>query len=225
MSLPSEVTANRARIAASYLQGHGIEIGALDEPTPLPSGARARYIDIQPPRELRRQFCCSTRHSFPSISSTTAKARRDCRCLVDFLIANHMVSTRILLGPCATICARSNQADGCFTRFEMRCCFDSVRPLTTLDHLVADDADGGAGTRHSHLVEWVTLVGNATSESEVNEKLRDIARRGVTIHFHVWDSNSLLDHLCRARHYLADAYEIRHFELAGPEIVTVMRRC
>lgn len=104
----------------------------------------------------------------------------------------------------------------------MRCSFDSARPLATFDHLVTDDADGGAGSRRGHLVEWTTQVANMKTGADIENRIRDIERRGVA-YFHVWDSNSWLDHLCRARQYLTEPFEIRHFELAGPE-VSVLRR-
>lgn len=46
----------RAVLAAQYLAGSGIEIGALHSPLHLPEGARARYVDRFPVAELRRQY-------------------------------------------------------------------------------------------------------------------------------------------------------------------------
>src|SRR5438270_4628734 len=45
----------RRRLSA-WLQGDGIEIGALHNPLPLPSGARVRYVDHLPEAELRRHY-------------------------------------------------------------------------------------------------------------------------------------------------------------------------
>jgi hypothetical protein len=46
----------RAVLAAQYLAGDGIEIGALHSALPLPEGARAKYVDRLPVSELRRQY-------------------------------------------------------------------------------------------------------------------------------------------------------------------------
>ena len=228
MSLPADVTANRARIAAPYLRGSGIEIGALDAPTPLPADARVRYVDLYSPAEVRRQFPKLADASLVAVDfiddGEKLAALDDAS--IDFIVANHMLEhCENPLGTLRNHLRKLRTGGWLFYAIpEMRCSFDSVRPLTPFDHLVADDADGGAGSRRAHLVEWVTMVADITEDAAIEDKLRDIERRGVVIHFHVWDSNSWLEHLCRARHHLAEAFEIRHFELVGPEIVTVLRR-
>jgi SAM-dependent methyltransferase len=47
---------NRDAIAARFLRGDGLEIGALHNPLPVPSGARVRYVDRMPVSELERQY-------------------------------------------------------------------------------------------------------------------------------------------------------------------------
>jgi SAM-dependent methyltransferase len=221
MSLPSDVIANRARIAAPYLTGNGIEIGALDSPTPLPPGAKIRYVDLHTAPELRRQFPKLTDASLVHVDIVD-----DDDASVDFIAANHMLEhCENPLGTLRHHLRKVRPGGWLFYAIpEMRCCFDSVRPLTTFDHLVTDDADGGVRSRRAHFVEWVTQVAKVKGDAAIEDRIRDIERRGVTIHFHVWDSNAWLDHLCRARHYLAEPFEIRHFELVGPEIVSVLRR-
>jgi SAM-dependent methyltransferase len=187
-----------------------------------------RYVDIHTPAELRRQF--------PKLADATLvgvdvvddgeklAAFEDAS--VDFLVANHMLEH--CANPIGTLRSHLRKVRSGGWLFyaipEMRCSFDNRRPLTTFEHLVADDADGGAGSRRAHLLEWVTLVANVEGSVAIEDRLQDIERRGVAIHYHVWDSNSWLDHLCRARRHLPESFEIRHFELAGPEIVTVLRR-
>jgi SAM-dependent methyltransferase len=228
MSLPSNIIANRARIAASYLTGSGIEIGALDSPTPLPPGAKIRYVDIHTAAELRKQFTKLADASLVTVDIVDdgEKLAAVDDASLDFIVANHMLEhCENPLGTLRHHLRKVRPGGWLFYAVpEMRCCFDSVRPLTTFDHLLTDDADGGAGSRRAHLVEWVTQVAHVKGSAEIDDRIRDIERRGVTIHFHVWDSNAWLDHLCRARHYLAEPFEIRHFELVGPEIISVLRR-
>lgn len=228
MGLPPEVIANRARIAAHYLRGEGIEIGALDAPTPMPEQAHVRYVDLRTAAELRAQYpkLAAVALVEPDIIDDAETLAKVGDATVDFLIANHFLEhCQNPLGALRNQ-LRTVRPGGwlLYAVPEMRCCFDSVRPLTAFEHLVADDADGGAASRQGHLLEWVTLVGGASGEAAVEAKLRDIERRGVSIHFHVWDSNTWLECLCRGRRHLHDAFEIRHFELAGPEIISVLRR-
>ena len=228
MGLPADVIANRARIAAPYLRGEGIEIGALNAPTPVPPPARVRHVDFRTAAQLRAQYPKLEDEALVEADliddGETLSKFGDAT--VDFLVANHFLEH--CENPLGTLRnhLRTVRPGGWlfYAVPEMRCSFDSVRPLTAFEHLVADDADGGAGSRHAHLVEWVTLVAGASGDAAIEARMRDIERRGVTIHFHVWDSNTWLECLCRARHHLHDAFEIRHFELVGPEIVAVLRR-
>src|SRR3954447_19465254 len=46
----------REDVAARYLRGHGLEIGALNLPLRLPRGADVTYVDPQPHDELVREY-------------------------------------------------------------------------------------------------------------------------------------------------------------------------
>jgi hypothetical protein len=46
----------REEIAAAYLRGEGLEVGALHLPLKLPAEARARYVDRMTVEELRRHY-------------------------------------------------------------------------------------------------------------------------------------------------------------------------
>ncbi len=77
-----------------------------------------------------------------------------------FLVANHMLEH--CENPLGTLRNHLRKvAPGGWLFYampDMRCCFDSVRPLTRFDHLVADDADGGRGSREGHFLEWAKLI-------------------------------------------------------------------
>ena len=228
MRLPPDVIANRTRIAAPYLRGNGIEIGALDAPTPLPVGAKVRYVDIRTAAELRQRFPELANADLVPVDviDDGEKLAAIDDASIDFIVANHMLEhCENPLGTLRNHVRKVKSGGWLFYAIpEMRSCFDCVRPRTAFEHLIIDDNDGGAGSRRAHLVEWATLVGGVKDDVGIEARIRDIERRGVNIHFHVWDSNSWLDHLCRARNYLDEAFEVRYFELVGPEIVTVLRR-
>ena len=47
---------DREAVAAHYIKGTGLEIGALHNPLKVPSGATVHYVDRMPVAELRRQY-------------------------------------------------------------------------------------------------------------------------------------------------------------------------
>ena len=229
MPLPDDITAERKRVAARYLSGSGIEIGALDAPTPLPQDATARYVDYRTVAELS--------HQYPELDATTfvpvsvvddgEQLTKFGDASIDFLIANHMLEH--CENPLGTLRAHLRKVKpGGWLYYavpDMRCCFDKVRPLTPFAHLVADEQDGGVASRRGHYLEWAMLVNGFGATPEADENARINLEMGYSIHFHVWDANSWVEFLCAARTHLDNIFEIRHFELAGPEMISVLRRC
>ncbi len=228
MPLPDELIAERQRVAARYLTGAGIEIGALDAPTPLPPGATARYVDFRHVAELHRQYPELDAGRFVNVDVVDDGERLASfgDASLGFLIANHMLEH--CENPLGTLRNHARKvAPGGWLFYampDMRCCFDSVRPLTRFEHLVADDADGGGASRHAHYLEWAKLVNGIADDAAAEENARLNIARGYSIHYHVWDCNSWIDFLSKAREYLGSLYEIRHVELSGPEIISVLRR-
>jgi hypothetical protein len=228
MRLPEDLLAERMRIAARYLTGSGIEIGALDSPTPLPPGASVRYVDFRDVSELHRQYPQLDAQSFVNVDIVDDGERLDQigDGSLGFLIANHMLEhCEDPLGTLRNHLRKVASGGWLFYALpDMRCCFDSVRPLTTFAHLLADEADGGKASRHGHFLEWARLVNKFDDEAAAEDNAEKCIALGYSIHFHVWDGNSWLEFLCRAREHLDNVFEVRHFELSGPEMITVLYR-
>src|SRR5512132_2322677 len=94
MPVPPHVTADRARVAAMFLtQCHGIEIGALDAPTPLPRGTQARYVDFRSTKELANHYPELDSSMFVPVDVIDDGERLATfgRAEVDFIIANQML--------------------------------------------------------------------------------------------------------------------------------------
>src|SRR6266513_2968136 len=150
MRLPEDFIAERKRIAARYLTGSGIEIGALDAPTPLPRGAIVRYVDVRAVAELRRQYPELDASSIVAVDVVDDGERLDKfdDASVDFLIANHMLEH--CENPLGTMRShlRKVRPGGMllYAMPDMRMGFDRARTMTPFEHLVADDADGGASS-------------------------------------------------------------------------------
>ncbi len=93
MPLPDDVLSARARVAARYLTGSGIEIGALDAPTPLPAEASVRYVDFRTREELHAQYPELDAQHFVAVDVVDDGERleRIVDASIGFLIANHML--------------------------------------------------------------------------------------------------------------------------------------
>jgi SAM-dependent methyltransferase len=203
----------RERLAAKYLHGTGLEIGALHFPQKVPRGVVVKYVDyasreenISKFPELNASDVVITDHiengfelaSFPDGSQ-------------DFIIANHVLEhadnpIRVLLN-----WGRLLRPEGVLlvTVPVAERCFDKGRGETTLDHLVEDHrlVEAGEGGRfreqnRGHYVEILRIsepsdIRNKggrvpeVSEEDFQRRLAEmLAADRVDIHFHTFSIES-----------------------------------
>ena len=228
MPLTDDILAERQRVAARYLSGSGIEIGALDAPTPLPQNASVRYVDLRAARALATHYPELDARRFVNVDVVDDGERlvRFDDSSIDFVVANHMLEH--CENPLGTLRKHLRKVKPGGMLFyampDMRMGFDHARPRTSFEHLVLDDADGGAGSRRSHHLEWARFANNIDDEGEVIRVAQENMRLAYSIHFHVWDASAWLEFLGRAREYLDRGFETRYFEFTGSEIICVLRR-
>jgi SAM-dependent methyltransferase len=170
----------RSQIAAPYLRGEGIEIGAHDQPLPLPAGTRVRYVDIHS-AEGHSVQAPDVIANFESLSGIA-----DSSC--DFVIANHvlehvenplqaLISTNRVLKPDGTAFIALPDKERSF---------DRPREVTPLDHLVHDFKVGPLSSRRNHYLDWAKNVEHCRGE-RVTARAAELEAAAAAIHFHVWD--------------------------------------
>src|SRR5689334_8166459 len=87
--------ARKVRLFASYryLRGRGVEIGALNRPLKTYHGAKVRYVDRLPTKELRRAYPEMADQPLVEVehvdNGETLGVIADASC--DFVIANHII--------------------------------------------------------------------------------------------------------------------------------------
>lgn len=184
----------RAELAARFLRGEGAEIGALHLPLRLPAHAHARYVDWLTVEGARQHY--PELRFLPLVPVSVVDDGEVLSQIapgsLDFLVANHVfehcqnpLGTLQLwlskLRPNGTLfCA---VPDGHFT-------FDRERPVTTLEHLWHDFERGPQDSYEDHLREWTRFIAKP-DESRFDESVAQLKASGYSIHFHVWDFDSL----------------------------------
>lgn len=221
--------AKRRDVAARYLVGDGIEIGALHFPLWTdPVRARVRYVDRLTVSDLRRQYPELDTYELVPVDvvddgETLATFPDDS---LDFIVGNHMLEH--CENPLGTIRShlRKVRPGGIlyYAVPDKRMSFDVDRPLTPFDHLVRDDQEGPQGSRLGHFREWALLVNKQTAPADLEENVRKLLEMNYSIHFHVWDAAAYSDFLDRARAYLGGAFRLEHLEQNDTEIITVLRK-
>jgi len=239
----------RERLAASYLKGEGLEIGALHFPLKTPEGVVVRYVDIAGREENIRRFpeldasrIVNTDHIENGFELATIPASSQ-----DFIIANHVLEhagnpLKVLLN-----WGRVLKPDGILlvTVPVAARCFDRGRRETTLEHFMEDFRVEGAGDarlyrerNREHFLEWLQVsepnLARARGDAEaimdgstLEKRLEEMSGADdVEIHFHTFSEKSykrLLEHFAA---HVAGNFQLMDIRLSrgGAEVAAVLKK-
>jgi SAM-dependent methyltransferase len=165
----------RKQIAARYLSGSGIEIGALHLPLAVPSHVYVRYIDRMPVTQLREHY--PELADYPLIRVDIIDDGERLASIpdesVDFVIANHMIEHA--QDPILALhnWSRVIKSQGVLYMGvpHKHYTFDQDRPITPLEHILRDHTEGPEWSRRLHFEEWARLV-DKVPESDVESRTR-----------------------------------------------------
>lgn len=203
------VAHNRIVLAARYLHGEGIEIGALGRSLPLPRGARAKQVDRMSKEELLKQYpgtAKKRRTQWPDIVDNGETLGTISDASQDFVVANHVIEhfqnpISFLHNTCRVL------KDGGILFLaipDKEKTFDHNRPVTPFEHLVEDFDNGAQASRESHFREFVRLAdmsigaGAWATEAECEAQVHKLMEQDYSIHFHVWDKHAMMEMVLRA---------------------------
>jgi SAM-dependent methyltransferase len=182
----------RKDIALRFLQGDGIEIGALDFPLRLPRGARVRYVDFLDETGLRQVHKRTLDEGRPLVAPDVvddgARLSHFADASVDFVVANHMLEH--VEDPVAALShqLRVLRPGGILylTLPDARASFDAPRERTTTEHLLRDHRDGPHVSRRDHYEECARHIEGHRDET-LPMRVREMEAENLHPHFHVWE--------------------------------------
>jgi predicted SAM-dependent methyltransferase len=227
-----ERRAVRRLIASMFISGCGIEVGALQDPLPVPADATVKYVDrfskpdlyIQYPELLGAplvevDFVDNGEQLFTLPSQSQ-----------DFVIANHFLEhTQDPIATLKNFCRVVRPGGYLYIAVpDQTSTFDKDREPTTLQHVVEDHRNGPAGSRHQHFHEWVTLCephfGRNYSPDQVKERVRELEEKDYSIHYHCWRPQDFAEFL----RYCSDeeniGFKVALFCRCPGEMVVLLRR-
>ena len=223
---PNAVRLDRHVLAQCYLQGYGLEIGALHHPLEVPDVAHVRYVDRFPVAKLRAHY--PELGALPLVSldiiddgETLTKVPDQSQ---DFVIANHFLEH--CEDPIRTLETffRVLRSGGILYLAvpEKHHTFDRDRSVTTLAHLWADHRLGASRSRKEHYQEWVRLVDKKTDPDDIEQAVSRLESMRYSIHFHVWDQPAWLEFMQAMQLHFGFRLEVicQH----GIEIINVIRK-
>ncbi len=186
---------SRHSLAQHYLHGHGIEVGALHEPLPLPRGASARYVDFADTGTLQQSYPELAHASLkaPDIVADLETLQGIADASLDFVIANHVLEHVENPIKAVKTISRVLKSDGIayLAIPEKTQTFDHLREITTLEHLIRDFEEGPDASLREHYIDWCTNV-DRLKGAELNAKVDVLIETRANIHFHVWEYRDML---------------------------------
>jgi SAM-dependent methyltransferase len=177
-------------LAARYLLGTGLEIGALNRPQKLTTGAQVHHVDLLSTPDLRLRYPEVPPASIVDVEivddgATLATVRDQS---ADFLIANNVLEH--VEDPIATLANwhRVVRVGGIVLLVvpNPRASADVARSPTSVEHVLADHRDGGVASRTEHYREWVRDVEHRPA-NEFDARASQLEAINYPVHFHVWN--------------------------------------
>jgi len=229
---------NDMRVFASYkwLRGEGIEIGALHNPLSYDKEiAAVKYVDKYPLSELKKQYS-GIEKQYPKIKNLEIinpdfvddgeKLDSFKNDSLDFIIANHMLEH--CQNPIKTIETHLKRIRSKGILFyaipDKRFTFDKKRDLTTIEHLKNDYLEKNDHSKH--YTEWVKHTEGFTDKKEIEERIKFLKDINYSIHYHVWDMDSLLHFFTFLANFksIENKFEIEAIFSNGGEVIAILRK-
>ena len=221
------VKLSRELIAETYLSGLGIEIGALHNPLKLPPAVTARYVDRLSVLELREQYSELASQELVNVDILADGERLEtiADSSQDFVIANHFVEhCQDPIGAVLNMLRVLKPTGILYLALpDKRCCFDSDRPVTSLEHLMRDHSEGPEWSRRGHFEEWARLVNKKTADEDADREAERLMSMNYSIHYHVWTPFEMLEFVLALRRLTAFEIELC-FEHDGVEVIFILRK-
>lgn len=190
-------------LAETYIHGCGIEIGALHKPLLLPPNVSVKYVDRLPVAELRKHYTELHTETFVPVDilDDGEKLQTVPDASQDFIIANHLLEhCQDPIGALQNFFRVVKPGGTVFLAIpDKRFSFDRDRPVTPLQHLIADHREGPERSRETHYWEWVHFVMNMTESQEAQQTFEHLMAINYSIHFHVWTQREMLEFMSYMR--------------------------
>jgi SAM-dependent methyltransferase len=215
----------RAYLASRFLQGSGLEIGALHRPVPPPVDVLVRYVDRMPASELRTHYPEWDEDDIPEpdVIDDGELLINIADSSVDFIIANHFLEhCEDPIGTLLVHLQRLRPNGHLFYAIpDKRHTFDAPRNATTLEHLIQDHCDGGKQSRREHFVDYARHVHLA---NHIEEHATTLETTNYSIHFHVWTSSEFLELLLYIQRMYEPNLEVVALQQFEDEFIIVAKK-
>jgi len=218
----------RLDLGCRYLHGAGIEIGALQDPLPLPPGTSVQYVDRMTVHELRHHYpeLNKMRLIDPDVIDNGETLASFADQSLDFVVANHFLEhCEDTIGALQNMLRVLRPGGILFLAVpDKRFTFETERPTTTLEHIIADHRQGPARSRELHYQEWVDVFKKECPPQEKDKEKKRLMALRYSINFTTWTTASCADFVAFMQHEYPYPFELENLLHSQGETILVMRR-
>jgi SAM-dependent methyltransferase len=200
----------RASLARRFLRGDGIEIGALQNPLPLPAEAKVTYVDRLSRAEARAHYPELDGQPLvePEILAEADRLIPIASESQDFVVCNHVLEH--LRDPIGALheWLRVLKPRGLLyvSIPDHRNPLDARRAVTSFEHLLHDYQKGGdrSAEDREHYWDWTRSAHASMSPEEQARHTESLIAKSYAIHFHTFNM-ALFEHTLDFLHRSAGA--------------------
>lgn len=218
----------RQKYANLYIQGQGIEIGALHSPLKIsPKRASIVYVDRMDNRQLRKHYPELKLQDFVKVGIVDdgEKLEKIDDASQNFVIANHFIEH--CEDPLITLQnnLRVLKKDGViyWSVPNKIYTFDKQRPITSIGHLWQDHLKGLRFSRKKHYQQWVRYVLDLSGK-KADKKVKELIKTKSSIHYHVWTPDSFRKFLNFAKKKLSLRFKIIEITTNLAEFIVILKK-
>jgi predicted SAM-dependent methyltransferase len=219
----------RLPIVDRHVRGEGLEIGALQDPMPLPTARKVRYVDIADTATLRRIHPRKARRHMVDVDIVDDGERLGTfgDASQDFVVANHFLEhCEDVIGTIRNLLRVVRPGGVVYLSVpDKRHTFDVGRAATTYEHHVRDHEDGPEASRHAHYEDVVRNAMKVEDCAAVETAVADLEQRAFRIHFHCWSQAEFLRLLVELQARAGfPRFDVAEFAANEREMVVVLAR-
>lgn len=217
----------REQLAARFLDGDGLEVGALQRRLSVPAHCSVKYVDRMGLADLLAHYpeLIGQPIQEPDIiddGETLAKVGSETQ---QFVVANHFLEH--CENPIQTIMnlARVLRPGGILFMAvpDQRFTFDLTRPITGYESLAETFRTGLRRDRAEMYAEWAVHV-LATPASDVHSVANKLLHEHYSIHFNVWALPDLVSFLARSRDEFDLPVTLEWVVSSDNEVILILRK-
>ena len=223
-----EVARVRRQLARRFLEGDGLEVGALNLPLWMPRGARVRYVDRKPLEGLRAEYpeWAAWDIVAPDIVADGETLDGIPDASADFVVANHFLEhTEDPIGTLASPPARAAPRRRRLLAVpDKRFTFDVRRPCTPVEHIWPRPPRRTAALAQRALPGVGPPRRARCPRRTPRRRPRAWRRERASIHFHVWTPDAFAELLVHCRGEAGLPLEIEVLQPVRQEFIAIVRK-